>query len=68
MLVGITKRFKAQCSRFLDDINGFVVLRSRSDAQISRSGYFLADDVNNYLTPCCACVWGNYETNRLLYP
>ena len=44
MLMGRTEGFEAYWSQFFADFDGFVVLTSRSDAYISRSGDFRGDD------------------------
>ena len=44
MLVGCAKGFEAYSSQFFTNFDKFVVLMSRSDAYISRSGDFCVDD------------------------
>ena len=68
-LVVRTKGFEAYWSQFFADFDGFVVLTSRSDAYISRSGDFCGDDDDRQTTDktdCftpCACARGNNNDN-----
>ena len=47
MLMGHSKRFEAYWSQFIAHFDGFVVLTSRSDTYISKSGDFCGDNVDN---------------------
>ena len=63
MLLGHAEGFEEHLSKIFTDFDLFVMLTSCSDAKMSTSDNFSADNITDCFT-ICTCVWGNNYTDR----